>query len=136
MAEGITLDAAQKVVAAARAKAEELGVPMSIAVVDAGNNLTAFVRMDGAWLASVEIAQNKARTARGFDMATAELAPMVEPGEPLYGLDAASGGQLIVFGGGIPLKAGDRVAGAIGASGGQVDQDVQVAEAGAGAFTG
>jgi uncharacterized protein GlcG (DUF336 family) len=130
----VTLSAGQAVVDAARAKATEIGVPMNIAVVDEGNNLVAFARMDDAWLGSIDIAQGKAFTARAFDMPTKELAPLAQPGGPLYGIEASNGGRLIVFAGGIPLVSGDRVVGAIGVSGGSVDQDQEVAEAGVGAF--
>jgi uncharacterized protein GlcG (DUF336 family) len=130
MAEGVTLSAAQDVVEAARKKAEEIDVPMNIAVVDAGNNLTAFARMDGAWLGSIDIAQNKAYTARSFDMSTKELAPLCQPDQPLFGIHASNQGRLIIFAGGIPLKSGDEIIGAIGVSGGSVEQDHEVAEAG------
>jgi uncharacterized protein GlcG (DUF336 family) len=130
----MTLDAAQKIVDGARAKADEIGVPMNIAVVDAGNNLTAFARMDGAWLGSIDIAQNKAYTARSFDMSTKDLAPLAQPNQPLYGIEASNQGQLIVFAGGIPLMDGEDVVGAIGVSGGAVDEDHEVAEAGVAAF--
>ena len=126
----LTLDVAQSVVEAARQRADEIGVPMNIAVVDEGNNLVAFVRMDGAWLGSIDIAQNKAYTARAFDMATKELAPLAQPAAPLYGIEASNQGRLIVFAGGIPLKLGRRIVGAIGVSGGSVDEDHDVAEAG------
>ncbi len=134
MAESVTLDTARSVVDAARAKADEIGVPMNIAVVDAGNNLTAFDRMDGAWLGSIDIAQNKAYTARSFDMSTKELAPLCQPDQPLFGIHASNQGRLIVFAGGIPLTSGDEVVGAIGVSGGSVEQDHEVAEAGVAAF--
>ncbi len=134
MAESMTLDAAQAVVDAARAKADEIGVPMNIAVVNDGNNLTAFARMDGAWLGSIDIAQNKAYTARAFDMSTKDLAPLCQPNQPLFGIHASNQGRLIVFAGGIPLTSGDAVAGAIGVSGGSVEQDHEVAEAGVAAF--
>jgi uncharacterized protein GlcG (DUF336 family) len=134
MASEVTLDAALRVVEAARAKADEIGVPMDIAVVDAGNNLTAFARMDGAWLGSIDIAQNKAYTARAFDMPTKDLAPLAQPNQPLYGIEASNDGNLIVFAGGIPLTNGDAVLGAIGVSGGSVEQDHEVAEAGVAAF--
>lgn len=133
-ADGVTLEQAQKVVEGARQKAEKIGVPMNIAVVDAGNNLTAFARMDGAWLGSIDIAQNKAYTARAFDMSTKELAPLCQPNQPLFGIHASNGGQLIIFPGGIPLKSGDQVVGAIGVSGGSVEQDQEVAEAGVAAY--
>jgi uncharacterized protein GlcG (DUF336 family) len=134
VAESVTLSAAQAVVEAARAKAEEIGVPMNIAVVDDGNNLTAFARMDGAWLGSIDIAKNKAYTARAFDMSTKDLAPLCQPNQPLFGIHASNQGQLIVFAGGIPLTAGDQVVGAVGVSGGSVEQDHEVAEAGVAAF--
>jgi uncharacterized protein GlcG (DUF336 family) len=130
----VTLSTAQAVVEAAVKKAEEIGVPMDIAVVDEGNNLTAFARMDGAWLGSIDIAQNKAYTARSFDMATRDLAPLAQPNQPLYGIEASNQGRLIVFAGGIPLEADGKVVGAIGVSGGSVEQDHEVAEAGAAAF--
>lgn len=134
MASLVSLSDAMRVVEAARAKADEIGVPMDIAVVDAGNNLTAFARMDGAWLGSIDIAQNKAYTARAFDMPTIELAPLAQPSQPLYGIEASNDGKLIVFAGGIPLTDGENVVGAIGVSGGSVEQDHEVAAAGAAAF--
>jgi uncharacterized protein GlcG (DUF336 family) len=134
MAEGVTLSSAQDVVEGARKKAEEIGVPMNIAVVDAGNNLTAFARMDGAWLGSIDIAKNKAYTARSFDMSTKDLAPLCQPNQPLFGIQASNQGQLIVFAGGIPLEAGGEIIGAVGVSGGSVEQDHEVAEAGVAAL--
>ena len=131
---GVTLRAAQEIVHAARVKADQIAVPMNIAVVDEGNNLVAFARMDGAWLGSIDIAQNKAYTARAFDMETCELAPLAQPGGPLYGIEASNDGKLIVFAGGIPLKSRGRVVGAIGGSGGSIEQDQAVAEAGVEAF--
>lgn len=136
MSTGVTLDAAQSMIAAARQEADRIGVPMNIAVVNDGNNLVGFARMDGAWLGSIDIAQGKAYTARAFDMPTQTLAPMCQPGQPLFGIHASNQGRIIIFAGGIPLKAGDVVVGAIGVSGGSVDQDQQVAEAGAAAFRG
>jgi uncharacterized protein GlcG (DUF336 family) len=134
MADSVTLESAQAVVEAGRQKADEIGVPMDIAVVDAGNNLTAFARMDGAWLGSIDIAQNKAYTARAFDMSTKDLAPLCQPNQPLFGINASNQGRLIIFAGGIPLTAGGEVVGAIGVSGGSVEQDQEVAEAGVAAF--
>jgi uncharacterized protein GlcG (DUF336 family) len=130
----VTLDAAQAVVEAARKRAETIGVPMNIAVVDEGNNLVAFGRMGGAWLGSIDIAQNKAYTARSFDMSTKDLAPLCQSGQPLFGIHASNQGRLIIFAGGIPLRANGRVVGAVGVSGGSVEQDHDVAEAGASAF--
>src|SRR5215475_2255413 len=123
MPDRVTLSAAQAVVEAARKKAEEIGIPMNIAVVDEGNNLTAFARMDNAWLGSIDIAQNKAYTARSFDMPTKDLAPLAQPDQPLFGINAGNDGNLIVFAGGIPLMDGDEVVGAVGVSGGSVEQD-------------
>lgn len=129
--EPLTLELAEQIIAAAKKKAQDLGVKEDIAVVDAGGNLKAFARMDGAWLGSIDIAIRKARTARYFDMETAKIGEMSQPGKSLYGIEFSNGG-LISFGGGIPLK--DRegiVIGAIGASGTTVKQDVEIAEAGA-----
>ena len=132
--DGITLERAYQVVMAAREKALEIGVLMNIAVVDEGNNLLAFARMPGAWLGSIDIAQSKAFTARAFDMPTADLGKASQPGEPLFGIHASNHGKIIIFAGGIPLKEDGKVVGAIGVSGGTVDQDQEVAEAGVAAF--
>jgi uncharacterized protein GlcG (DUF336 family) len=131
---GVTLDSARHVVESARRAADAIGVPMNIAVVNEGNNLVAFERMDGAWLGSIDIAQGKAYTARAFDMPTKDLAPLCQPGQPLFGIQASNDGRLIIFAGGIPLERGGEVVGAIGVSGGSVEQDQAVAEAGAEAF--
>ena len=136
MAQGITLEQAQAIVAAGLAKAVEIGVPMNVAVVDAGNNLTAFARQDGAWLGSIAVAQNKAFTARAFDAATQDLYPETQPGGSLYGIGVSNDGRVITFPGGIPITSGDEVVGAVGVSGGSVDQDQTVAEAAAGGFHG
>ena len=130
----ITLAQARKVLDAGLQKADEVGVLQNIAVVDAGNNLTAFVRQDGAWLGSIDIAHNKAYTARAFDMATEDLYDMAQPGGSLYGITASNFGQVIVFAGGIPIRDGDEVVGAVGVSGGTVEQDQQVAKAAVAAF--
>ncbi len=104
---------------------------MNAAVVDAANNLTAFVRQDGAWPGSIDVAHSKAYTARAFDMPTQDLYDETQPGGSLYGIAASNHGQLIAFaGGGIPIIEGDEIMGAIGVSGGTVDQDQQVAQAG------
>ena len=127
----LTLEQAEAVLAAAKEKADDIGVPMNIAVVDAGNNLTTFARQDGAWLGSIAIAQDKAFTARAFDAATHELYEKTQPGGSLYGLGVSNDGRVITFPGGIPLTTDDDIVGAIGVSGGEVEQDQQVAEAGA-----
>ena len=129
----IDLETAQRVVDAAIAKSNEMEVKMDIAVVDAGANLKAFVRMDGAWLGSIDIAQKKAKTARFFDFPTGEIGKLSQPGAPLYNIEVSNGG-LISFPGGIPLKNSDgEVIGAIGVSGSSVEDDHAVAEAGANA---
>jgi uncharacterized protein GlcG (DUF336 family) len=107
---------------------------MNIAVVDDGNNLVAFERMDGAWLGSIDIAQGKAYTARAFNMSTKDLAPLCQSGQPLFGIHASNDGRLVIFPGGIPLQKDGEVVGAIGVSGGAVEQDHVVAEAGTEAF--
>jgi uncharacterized protein GlcG (DUF336 family) len=131
---GITLERAYQVIMAAREKATEIGVKMNIAVVDEGNNLLAFARMPGAWLGSIDIAQSKAFTARAFDMPTKTLGEASQPGKPLFGINASNQGKIIIFAGGIPLEENGRVVGAIGVSGGTVEQDQEVAEAGVAAF--
>lgn len=132
---GMTLETAQAVAQAGQKKAEEITVPMNIAVVDEGNNLVAFTRMDDAWLGSIDIAQGKAYTARSFNMPTKDLAPLCQPGQPLFGLHATNQGRLVIFAGGIPLEdENGSVLGAIGVSGGTVEQDQEVAKAGAAAL--
>ena len=104
---------------------------MNIAIVDAGANLTAFAREDGAWLGSIDIAVKKARTARFFDMPTGEIGKLSQPGGALYNIEHSNTG-LITFPGGIPLKnAAGEVVGAIGVSGSTVENDHTVADAGA-----
>src|SRR3712207_1265676 len=104
---------------------------MNIAVVDAGGNLKAFVRMDGAWLGSIDISIRKAKTARYFDMPTGDIGQLSQPGGPLYNIEHSNGG-LITFPGGLPIKSGDgTIIGAIGVSGSTVENDHTVAEAGA-----
>jgi uncharacterized protein GlcG (DUF336 family) len=130
----LSLDQANAAVESAIKKAEEIGTLMDIAIVDAGGNLKAFARMDGAWLGSIDIAIKKARTARLFDMPSGDLGPMAQPGQPLFHIEFSNGG-LITFPGGIPLKDGSgQVVGAVGASGSTVDNDEEVAHAGVSAF--
>ena len=129
----IQLEDARRIIAAAEKKAKEIGQPMNIAVVDAGGNLVAQVRMDNAWLGSIDIAINKAFTARAFDISTKELADFSKPGEQFYGIHVSNRGRIMIFAGGIPLKQDGKVVGAIGVSGGTGAQDQTVAEAGAAA---
>lgn len=126
---GITLDQAEAAVKVAKQKSQELGLTMNIAVVDAGANLTAFARMDGAWLGSVDISIKKAKTARFFDMPTGEIGKLSQPGGALYNIEHSNMG-LISFPGGIPILNGDEVIGAIGVSGSTVENDHTVAQAG------
>ena len=98
--------------------------------MDAGGNLVSHVRMDGAWIGSVDIAINKAFTARAFDLPTAELAEKSQPGEPFYGIQESNKGRVMIFAGGVPLKRDGEVVGAVGVSGGDGEQDSTVAEAG------
>ena len=127
----ISAQQAHAVLAAAMKKSEEIGSKMDIAVVDAGGNLKAFIRMDGAWLGSIDIAQKKARTARFFDMNSGEIGKLSQPGGPLYNIEHSNNG-LITFPGGVPLKASDgTIIGAIGVSGDTVEKDHEVAQAGA-----
>jgi len=127
----VSLAQADAAVAAAMAKALELKTKMDIAVVDAGGNLKAFKRMDGAWLGSIDISIKKARTARLFDMNTGEIGKLSQPGGPLFNIEHSNDG-LITFPGGVPLKAADgTVIGAIGVSGSSVENDHAVAAAGA-----
>jgi uncharacterized protein GlcG (DUF336 family) len=130
----ITLEQARKIVDAAQKKAVELDLKMNIAIVDAGANLKAFIRMDGAWLGSIDIAIKKAKTARFFDFPTGAIGTLSQPGGPLFNIEVSNGG-LITFPGGIPLKNKDgEVIGAIGVSGDSVENDHTVAEAGVAAL--
>ena len=130
----ITLTQAQALVEAAQQKAAEIDTLMNIAVVDAGGNLKAFARMDGAWLGSIDISMRKARTARYFDMNTGDIGALSQPGGPLYNIEVSNSG-LITFPGGIPLTLNGEVVGGIGVSGSSVENDHTVAEAGANALT-
>ncbi|HVW10050.1 MAG TPA: heme-binding protein [Bryobacteraceae bacterium] len=130
----ITLADARRIIAAAERKAEEIQQPMNIAVVDGGGNLIAHVRMDNAWIGSIDISINKAWTSRAFDISTKELAENSQSGDQFFGIHVSNHGRVMIFAGGIPLKRGDKVVGAIGVSGGVGKQDQAVAEAGAAAF--
>ncbi|HSC08225.1 MAG TPA: heme-binding protein [Steroidobacteraceae bacterium] len=130
----LTLEDARTVIAAAEEKARELEQPMNIAVADAGGNLVAHVRMDNAWLGSIDISIKKAFTSRAFDVSTKELAKLSQSGSQFFGIHASNEGRVMIFAGGVPLKRAGKVVGAIGVSGGSGDQDHAVAEAGAAAF--
>lgn len=130
----VTLADARRVIAAGEKRAAEIGQPMNIAVADAGGNLVAHARMDGAWLGSIDISIHKAYTARAFDIATKDLAEHSQSGGQFFGIHASNGGRIMIFAGGIPLRRDGRVVGAMGVSGGSGDQDHAVAEAAAAAF--
>lgn len=133
-AAGLTLAAARRMIAAVESVAAALQVAMSVAVVDAGDQLVAFARMDGADLVGVRLAQDKAYTALVNRMPTRDLAPLVQPGTEFYGYDSLTGGRMIVFAGGLPLERDGVLVGAIGVSGGSAEEDQRAAEAAVKAF--
>jgi uncharacterized protein GlcG (DUF336 family) len=130
----LSLADARRVIAAGEAKAQEIGSPSNIAVVDAGGNLIAHVRMDKAWIGSINVSINKAFTARMFDIATKDLAENAQPGQQFYGIQNSNHGRIMVFAGGIPLTQNGAVVGAVGVSGGMGEQDQAVAEAAVAGF--
>jgi uncharacterized protein GlcG (DUF336 family) len=130
----VTLQEAEQIISAAKIKAEDIGQPMNIAVVDSGGHLVAHVRMDGAWMGSIDISINKAFTSRAFDTTTAELGKNAQPGQQFYGIQQSNHGRIMIFAGGIPLQRSGQVIGAIGVSGGSSAQDQAVAEAGVAVF--
>jgi uncharacterized protein GlcG (DUF336 family) len=127
----LTLQQAQDALQAALQRAEKIESPSSIAIVDSGRNLLVFARMNNALLASIEIAQGKAYTARSMNMNTGDIGPLTQPGAPLYGIETSHARPLITFGGGRPLRIGDEVVGAVGVAGGTVAQDDDIAAAAA-----
>jgi len=130
----LQLTDARRIIAAATAKAEKIGQPMNIAVVDEGGNLLAFERMSNAWLGSIDIAIKKAWTSRAFDIETKALGALSQPEDQFFGIHASNDGKVMIFAGGVPLKKDGKVVGAVGVSGGLGKQDQAVAEAGAAAF--
>jgi uncharacterized protein GlcG (DUF336 family) len=133
-AAGLTLGAARRAIGAAEAEAAAMRIAISVAVVDSGDQLLAFERMDGADLVTIDLARDKAFSALVNRMPTRDLAPLVQPGAEFYGYDSLAGGRMIVFAGGIPLERDGVLVGAIGVSGGSADQDQRAVEAGARAF--
>lgn len=127
--QSLTLADARRLIAAGERKATELGIPYNIAVVDAGGALIAHARMDGAWIGSIDIAIDKAWTARAFDRATDEFAKFSQSGQPAFGIHTTNSARVVIFGGGIPIKVDGFVVGAVGASGGSVPEDLLVAQA-------
>ncbi|WP_026373087.1 GlcG/HbpS family heme-binding protein [Agrococcus lahaulensis] len=130
----VTLEDARRIIAAAEARADEMGQPMNIAVVDAGGNLVAHVRQDGAWIGSIDISISKAWTSRAFDITTKDLGDNAQPQQQFFGIHTTNGGKVAIFAGGVPLMRDGQVVGAVGVSGGSGEQDHSVAEAGAAAF--
>ena len=125
----VTLADAKRMLSAAEAKAASIGLAYNIAIVDAGGHLVAFVRQDGALIGSIDLAIDKAVTARLFDKTTSELATLAQSGEPLFGIQESNAGKIVIFGGGVPIVLGGHVIGAVGTSAGTVQQDIEVAEA-------
>lgn len=130
----LTLSDARRIIQAGEQKAAELKIPYNIAVVDAGGALISHVRMDGAWLGSIDISINKAFTARAFDMSTDELSKASQSGESLFGINTTNADKIVIFGGGMPVKVNGAVIGAVGASGGSVENDIKVVQAAVAAF--
>ncbi len=134
--EKMTLEMAKRMIAAAEAKAKEMGIPFVITAVDEGGNLVAQERMDGALLVSLDISRNKAYTAVALKMPTSDLAPLSQPGESLFGIDKTSGGRVIIFGGGFPVEVNGKLIGGFGVSGSSVENDMVCAQAGLEALEG
>jgi uncharacterized protein GlcG (DUF336 family) len=132
--DSLTLEDAKRMLSAAEAKASSLGIPYNVAVVDAAGHLVAFLRQDGALIGSIDLAINKAVTARIFDKTTSTLARLAQPGEPLFGIQESNSGKVVIFGGGVPVMFRGNIVGAVGASAGTVEQDIAVAEAAAAAL--
>jgi uncharacterized protein GlcG (DUF336 family) len=134
MSNQLTLADAQAIIARAQSRADEIGQPLNIAVVDAGGNLIAHVRQDGAWIGSIDISINKAWTARAFETETKALATNAQPGDQFFGIHTTNHGRVAIFAGGVPLRRDGAVVGGIGVSGGSGEQDQTVAEYGAAAL--
>jgi uncharacterized protein GlcG (DUF336 family) len=132
--ETLDLAEARRIIAAATQKAEQIGQPMNVAVVCAGGYLLAFERMPGAWLGSVDIAQKKAWTSRAFNIETKALGENSQSSQQFFGIHASNDGKVMIFAGGVPVKKGDKIIGAVGVSGGSGEQDQAVAEAGVAAL--
>ena len=130
----VKLEDARRVISAAEKKALEIGQPMSIGVADEGGNIVAHIRMNNAWIGSIDVSMKKAYTSRAFDIETVDLAKHSQSGGQFFGIHASNDGKIMIFAGGIPLKREGKVVGAIGVSGGSGDQDHAVVKAGAAAF--
>lgn len=123
----LTAGQANKIIEVARKKAKAEGILVNIALVDAGANLKAFLRMDGSYLGSIDVAIKKAKTARYFNAPTGEIGKITQPGEAIYNIEHSNDG-LITFPGGLPIKdKKGTIIGAIGISGGSIEQDHDIA---------
>lgn len=125
----ISYDDVSAAIDATRRKADKIGRAFSIAILDSGRNLIAFARLPGAPLGTIEAAQGNAYAAASLGMATADINPLVQPGAALYGMPQAHRHPFITFGGGIPFRRGGRLCGAVGVSGGLLDEDIAMATA-------
>ena len=133
-AAGMTLASALRLIGAAEAIGREMRVALSVAVVDSGDQLVSFARMDGADLVSIELARNKAFSALMNRMPTRDLAPLVQPGTEFYGYDSLAAGRMVVFAGGMPLERDGVLVGAVGVSGGSAEEDQRAVDAAVAAF--
>lgn len=133
-AAGLTLAAARRMIAAVEAVGRELRVAFSVAVVDGGDQLVAFARMDAADLVTIELARDKAFSALMNRMPTRDLGPIVQPGAEFYGYDSLAGGRMVVFAGGMPLDRDGVLVGAVGVSGGSAEEDQRAVDAAVAAF--
>src|SRR5262245_25379660 len=123
----LSLEDAKVMLSAAEGEAVHLGIPYCVAVVDAGGHLVAFLRQDGALIGSIDLAINKAITARIFEKRTSDLANLAQPGKPLFGIQESNADKVVIFGGGVPVLVDGAIVGAVGASAGTVEQDIAVA---------
>lgn len=126
--ETITLAEAKRMLSAAEAKAESMRIAYNIAVVDGRGHLVAFARQDGALIGSIDLAIDKALTARLFEKTAAELATLAQSGKPLFGIQESNSGKVVAFGGGVPIVSEGTIIGAVGTSAGTVEQDIEVAQ--------
>ena len=123
----LTLETAKKLAGEVERKAKEMGLPVVIAVSDASARAIAVHCMDGAYIASFDIALHKAYTSAGLKMSTAELSRLSAPGQPLYGIQNTNDGKIVIFGGGEVLERNGKIVGALGVSGGTLEQDTALA---------
>jgi len=126
----LTLTAAKVIASLVEKKAEELGVRAVVALTDEGGNLILTERTDDAFIASIDIAQNKAFTSVSLKMATKDLCPLAQPGKPLYGIQHTNKGRIVIFGGGVPLEWEGSVIGGLGVSGGSAEDDTLLGDYG------